>query len=161
MSKNAKTNAMRLLDRSKIKYEILSYDVSDGKIDGLSVAQKMNQDPSTTFKTLVTASQNNEHCVFVIPVCTELDLKAAARATGQKNIAMIPQAKLLPLTGYIHGGCSPIGMKKHFVTIIDESAKCKDFIFVSGGKIGLQIKIAPDDLSRAIGASYSKVARND
>ena len=122
MSKNAKTNAMRLLDRSKIKYEILSYDVSDGKIDGLSVAQKMNQDPSTTFKTLVTASQNNEHFVFVIPVCTELDLKAAA---------------------------------------IDESAKCKDFIFVSGGKIGLQIKIAPDDLSRAIGASYSKVARND
>lgn len=161
MSKNIKTNAMRILDRSKIKYDVLSYDVSDGKIDGLSVAQKMDQDSSTTFKTLVTVSQSNENFVFVVPVCAELDLKAAARAIKQKNIAMIPQAKLLPLTGYIHGGCSPIGMKKHFTTVIDESAQGKEYMFVSGGKIGLQIKIAPDDLCKAVGASYAKVARND
>lgn len=156
----SKTNAMRMLDRAKIKYEILEYDVSDGKIDGVSVAKKLGEDTSTAFKTLVTESHSGEYFVFVVPVNTELDLKAAARAAQQKNIAMIPQAKLLPLTGYIHGGCSPIGMKKHFATFIDESAKDKNFVFVSGGKLGLQIKIAPKDLVSASSAKYAKVAKD-
>ena len=141
-----KTNVMRILDKAKIPYTPYYYATEDGKIDGVSVAQKMGQDPATVFKTLVAISKTKELFVFIIPVARELDLKKAALASGQKNMEMLPQSKLLPMTGYIHGGCSPVGMKKQYHTVFHESALDYDTMYLSAGKIGAQVELAPGDL---------------
>ena len=146
--KETKTNAMRMLESAGIAYTEHTYDVEDGKLDGVSVAEKCGEDPEQVFKTLVTEGNDRNHYVFVIPVREKLDLKACARAAGVKSIEMIPQKELLPLTGYIHGGCSPIGMKKHFPTFIHQSAVGLKTILVSAGRVGCQIELAPDDLIR-------------
>lgn len=141
-----KTNAMRILDSKKIPYITYEYDVSDGKTDGLTVAAKVGQDPTMVFKTLVTQGTSREYYVFVVPVGEELDLKKAAKAANEKKIDMIPMKDLLPITGYIHGGCSPIGMKKQFKTFIEESARLNQRIVFSGGKVGLQVELVLEDL---------------
>lgn len=154
-----KTNAMRILDSKKIEYSEIEYDASSG-ISALNVAKSTGEDPSTIYKTLVTVSREKEHFVFVVPSEKELDLKKAATAAGTKNIEMIPQKELLPLTGYVHGGCSPVGMKKEFKTFLDSSAKDKEYIFISGGKIGIQIKINPNDLVGAIDGKYFEISKD-
>ncbi len=155
-----KTNAMRILDSLKIPYNVMEYDVKDGAIDGVSVAKKVGQAVECVFKTLVTQSADREFLVFVIPVAEELDLKKAARAAKVKNVSMIPQKILLPTTGYVHGGCSPIGMKKSFRTFIDETATIIDEIAVSAGMVGEQIILSPDDLAKAINAEFCDLTRN-
>ena len=135
-----KTNAMRLLDAAGLS--------------GAEVAAKMGEPSEQVFKTLVTVGKTGNHYVFVIPVKEELDLKKAASAAGEKNIEMIKSKELLPLTGYVHGGCSPIGMKKFFTTFIDETAMLYDTVYVSGGRVGLQLELSPDDLGRAIKIEY-------
>jgi len=147
-----KTNAVRLLEAADIEFNIYEYDTADGEISGVAVARKMGQDPDRVFKTLVTEGKNTGLNVFVIPGSTELDLKKAAQATGDKYVVMIKSRDLEPRTGYVHGGCSPIGMKKQFPTFIDETAEMYDRIIVSGGRIGLQIELAPGDLVRVTGA---------
>lgn len=142
MDKN-KTNAMRMLDKQGIAYEALTYDASDGNIDGVSVAAKVGWDPAHVYKTLVLRGSDRNYYVGVIPVAAELDLKKAAKVFGVKNVELIPVADLLPVTGYIRGGCSPIGMKKDFPLCVDRSAEELDFILVSGGRIGTQIKLDP------------------
>ena len=149
-----KTNAIRLLETGGIPHSAHEYDVSDGKIDGVSVAKKIGQDPGRVFKTLVTEGKTKGHNVFVIPVEYELDLKKAALAAGDKYIEMIKSRDLEPLTGYVHGGCSPVGMKKAFPTFIEETAMLYATINVSAGRIGLQIELAPDDLAKAAGAVF-------
>ena len=142
----AKTNAMRMLDRAKIPYQVHTYTHEDGKIDGVSVAQKMGQDPARVFKTLVTKGASGGHYVFVIPVAEELDLKKAAKSVGEKSVSMIHVAEINPVTGYIRGGCSPVGMKKLFPTVFDRSVEGLPTVMVSGGRIGCQIEAAPGDL---------------
>lgn len=144
-----KTNAMRLLEQKKIPYTVHNY-VDSGVISGMEVAQVLGEDPEMVFKTLVTVGKSGEHYVFVVPVNRELDLKKAAHAAGEKSISMIKSKELLDLTGYIHGGCSPVGMKKFFKTFMDKSAESHRTIMVSGGKIGYQIEIAPEELSKVI-----------
>ncbi len=153
-----KTNALRLLDTKKIKYDVFEYSTS-GSIDAVSVAQYLNENPCQVFKTLVTVSNTNINYVFVVPGNGELDLKKAAKLVNEKSIDMIPQKSLLPLTGYIHGGCSPVGMKKLFKTVIDESARDFEYIFVSAGKIGIQIRINPDDLVGVINGVYGDIKK--
>lgn len=148
--KRLKTNAMRILDSKKISYEMLSYESEDGKIDGISVAHKIGVDEKNVFKTLVAQGTSKELYVFVIPVAEELDLKNAAKIAGEKKVEMIQVKDILKYTGYIRGGCSPIGMKKSYKTFFHESAKDLDFIIVSAGKIGHQIKLTPKDLREAI-----------
>ena len=148
-----KTNAMRILDKLKISYEVFDYSKSSA-ISALDVAKFLNEDPRFVFKTLVTYAKSKEHYVFVIPSLGELDLKKASIVTDEKYIEMLPQKELLSLTGYIHGGCSPIGMKKVFPTFLHSSAKTLPYIFISGGKVGLQIKIAPHDLEKVIKLDY-------
>ena len=145
-----KTNAMRILDQKKITYKVNEYDVSDGRIDGISVAEKTSADPEKVFKTLVTQGASKNYYVFVIPVLEELDLKAAAKVSGEKKVEMIPMKDLLKITGYIKGGCSPVGMKKSFKTFLHNSSKDQDSIMVSGGKQGLQIELSPRDLQDVV-----------
>lgn len=133
-----KTNAMRQLERKKLDYRVHTYD--GGALSGTGVASVLGQDVSRVFKTLVTAGKSGQHYVFMVPVAQELHLKKAAAAVGEKSVAMIAQKELLPLTGYIHGGCSPIGMKKQFPTVIDASVPEDGTIFFSGGKVGIQIE---------------------
>ena len=154
MKKNDKTNVMRLLDQKKIEYKSHSYE-PDASMSGEEIARLLGEDPVRVFKTLVTRGKSGAYYVFVVPVGEELDLKKAARAAGEKAVAMIKQKELLPLTGYIHGGCSPIGMKKHFPTYIHETAKEYDRIFVSAGRVGCQIELAPQDLKDAASCSYA------
>lgn len=144
-----KTNAIRLLEQKKIPFTVHNY-VDSGVISGMEVAQVLGEDPDRVFKTLVTVGKSGEHYVFVVPVNRELDLKKAAAAAGEKNISMIKSKELLELTGYIHGGCSPVGMKKFFRTFVDKSAESHRTIMVSGGKIGYQIEIAPEELAKVI-----------
>ena len=144
-----KTNVMRMLDRAKIKYNSYSY-ANTNAISGLEVAKALNQDKNKVFKTLVTSSKSGNHYVFMIPVEKELDLKKAAESVNEKAVNMLKQKELLPLTGYIHGGCSPIGMKKFFKTTIAISAKNFDTIIFSAGKIGYQVELSLDDLSKII-----------
>ena len=148
-----KTNVMRLLDAKSIPYEAREYDpeITSGPL----VAAALGEDPDTVFKTLVTEGPKKEHFVFVIPVNAELDLKKAAKAARVKSIAMIPQKELLPLTGYIHGGCSPFGMKKPFPTFLDETAELFPNIFVSAGRRGYQVGISPSDIISQIWASFA------
>ncbi len=159
-NKNAKTeektNVMRILDSKKIKYNHYCY-VETGETNGEKVAAILGQDPAYVYKTLVTVAKSGANYVFVIPVKEELDLKKAAKAVGEKSIDMLKAKELLPLTGYIHGGCSPIGMKKFFRTTIDESAKDLDKMYVSAGKVGYQIEIAPADLEKVIRLEYADV----
>ena len=149
MAKEAKTNAMRILERLGIPYTAHTYDSSDGKIDGISVAAKLGQDPRRVFKTLVTKGKSGAYFVFVLPVEGELDLKKAAALVSEKSVAMIPVKDLLKVTGYVRGGCSPFGMKKLFPTVFDISAMEYETIIVSGGRIGCQIEAPPDALLQA------------
>ncbi|MEH7504529.1 Cys-tRNA(Pro) deacylase [Neobacillus drentensis] len=142
-----KTNAMRILDAKKVSYEMLTYDNKDGKIDGVSVAEKVGKDPKEVYKTLVAQGASKNVYVFVIPVAEELDLKKAAKAADEKNIEMLPVKDIQKRTGYIRGGCSPIGMKKEYKTFIDESARQVNSIIVSAGKIGVQIVLDPVQLT--------------
>lgn len=151
-----KTNVMRILDSKKIKYNHYCY-VESGETNGEKVAAILGQDPSYVYKTLVTVAKSGANYVFVIPVKKELDLKKAAKAVGEKSIDMLRAKDLLPLTGYIHGGCSPIGMKKFFRTTIDISAKDLDRMYVSAGKVGYQIELAPSDLAKVIRYEYADV----
>ena len=138
-----KTNVMRILDQKRVPYTPHHYAHPNGAVDGASVAALLDRDPASVCKTLVTQGASRQHYVFIIPVLRSLDLKAAARAVGEKSIEMIPQARLLPLTGYVHGGCSPVGMKKPFPTVLDGSVEGLDAIVVSAGKIGAQVELAP------------------
>lgn len=153
-----KTNAMRLLDAAGVKYEEFEYDASLG-ISGTDVARTLNEDERMVFKTLVTETNKGEHFVFIVPVAMELDLKKAAKAAGVKKIDMLKQRDLLPLTGYVHGGCSPIGMKTRLGTFIDVSAMDQEYIYVSGGKIGLQIKLSPEDLVKVTDATAIDIVK--
>ena len=149
MKKQEKTNVMRVLDQKKVPYNQYCYADTDA-ISGVEVAQAMGQNPEQVFKTLVTIGHSKKNYVFVIPVLNELDLKKAAKAVGEKSIEMIKSKELLPLTGYIHGGCSPIGMKKFFPTTFDLSAKDLDTIIFSAGKIGYQVEVSLADLKKVI-----------
>lgn len=144
-----KTNVMRILDQKKLSYQAHFYG-DTGAVSGTEVAEILGENPAQVFKTLVTAGKTGQHYVFVIPVEKELDLKKAAKAVGEKSIAMIKSKELLPLTGYIHGGCSPIGMKKFFRTTIDESVRGWETFLFSAGKIGYQIEMSPEDLQKVI-----------
>ena len=159
MMAEEKTNVMRLLDQKKIPYTPHTYDVSDGALDGVTAARRLGVAPETCFKTLVTVGASKRNHVFVIPVAKELDLKAAARAAGEKSIEMLKQAQLLPLTGYIHGGCSLIGMKKRFPTVIDASAQALPEMTVSAGKVGHQVTLSPQALADFTGASFAEVCK--
>ncbi|MCR5281875.1 MAG: Cys-tRNA(Pro) deacylase [Lachnospiraceae bacterium] len=147
MKKEEKTNVMRVLEAKKIPYESHSYE-PDATMTGEQIAQLLGEDADNVFKTLVTQAKSGAYYVFVVPVREELDLKKAAKAAGEKAVAMIKQKELLPLTGYVHGGCSPIGMKKPFPTFIHESASGLERIFVSAGKVGFQIELSVADLMR-------------
>ena len=148
----AKTNAMRMLDRGKVPYTVHTYDHSDGRIDGVSVAAKVGIDPERVYKTLVTRGSSGGYFVFVIPVALELDLKKAARAVGEKSVAMIRVEEINKVTGYIRGGCSPVGMKKRYPTVFDSRALGLETIVVSGGRIGTQVELDPGALMAAVGA---------
>lgn len=152
--KEEKTNVMRVLDQKKIPYTAHTYDPESG-IDGVSVARSLGQDPASVFKTLVARGASGGYYVFDIPVAATLDLKKAAHAVGEKSVAMLPQKELLPLTGYVHGGCSPVGMKKPFPTWIDETALLTDAFFCSAGRLGAQIGIDPEALAGYIGAQFA------
>lgn len=151
-----KTNAMRILDSKKVKYEVFDYSDSD-VISGVDVADYLKQDYKTVFKTLVTVGKSKEYYVFLVNVDKELDLKKAARAVNEKSIEMIKSKELLPLTGYIHGGCSPIGMKKQFTTVIHNSALDLEYIIFSAGKIGYQVKLLVSDLEKVIKVKYDDI----
>ena len=154
--KNNKTNALRILDSKKINYK--TYDYSDsGMISGVDVADVLGEDYSTVFKTLVTIGKSGNHYVFLVPSDKELNLKLAASVVGEKNIEMIKSRELLDLTGYIHGGCSPIGMKKFFTTTIDISALDHKRIFFSAGRIGLQVEMNVCDIEKVIKVNYEKI----
>lgn len=154
-----KTNVMRILDQKKIFYTPHAYPYSGGAVDGVHVAELLGMEPERVFKTLVTRGAGGGYYVFVVPVLRELDLKAAARAAGEKSIEMIRQAELLPLTGYVHGGCSPVGMKKLFKTFLDERAENLPAIAVSAGKIGAQVELAPGDLCAAVRGRFAPIGK--
>ena len=156
MKKQEKTNVMRLLDQQGVPYESHCYE-GTGAVSGAEVAAVLGQDPDRVFKTLVTAGRSGRHYVFVIPVRSELDLKKAAAAAGETSIEMVKSKELLPLTGYVHGGCSPIGMKKLFPTFLDESAVLFDTILFSAGKIGWQVETAPDGLEKLVPFQYAEL----
>ena len=153
-----KTNVMRVLDQRKIPYKEYYYG-DTGAISGVDVAEALGEDPERAFKTLVTVGKTGQHYVFMIPVAEELDLKKGAKAVGEKNIDMIPQKELLPLTGYVHGGCSPIGMKKQFRTVIDASAERFDSIMFSGGKVGYQVEVGLKDLAKVVRYTFCDVTK--
>lgn len=151
-----KTNAMRILETAGIAYQMHTYDTG-GEIDGVSVANKVGIDPKYVYKTLVTQGKSKAYFVFVIPVAAELNLKAAAAAVGEKSVEMLHVKDLLAVTGYIRGGCSPVGMKKSYKTVIDQSAESLETIVISGGKIGFQIELAPADLAHAARAKFEAI----
>ncbi|EHK2334515.1 Cys-tRNA(Pro) deacylase [Clostridium perfringens] len=157
--KKLKTNAMRILDSKKVSYEMLSYESEDGNIDGISVAHKIGVDEKNVFKTLVAQGTSKELYVFVIPVAEELDLKSAAKIAGEKKVEMIAVKDILKYTGYIRGGCSPIGLKRDYRTFIHESAKDLDFMIVSAGKIGHQIKLNPNDLVEVVSGKFENLIK--
>lgn len=156
MKKIEKTNVIRLLEQKKIEYDIHDYTES-GVIAGGDVAQALGENPDEVFKTLVTVGKTKQHYVFLVPVSKELSLKKAAKAVGEKSIEMIKAKELLPLTGYIHGGCSPIGMKKVFPTTIDISAEALDKMFFSAGKIGLQVEVNVEDINKIIDFKFAEI----
>lgn len=151
-----KTNVMRLLDAKKIKYQKYNYE-STGAISGMEVAKALGENPNQVLKTLVTVSKTKKYYVFLVPVNRELNLKKAAQSVGEKSLEMLKQKDLLPLTGYIHGGCSPLGMKKQFPTVIDSSAQAFDSIIFSAGKIGYQVEVDRKNLERCLPISYHEI----
>lgn len=159
MKANFKTNAMRILESEGVFFTPHHYEGADGKIDGISVAEKMGQPVEVVYKTLVTVSPQKQYYVFVIPVAEELNLKAAARSVGAKSVEMIKVADINKVTGYIRGGCSPVGMKKQYETVIDASALALDKFFVSAGKIGYQLEMNPVDLIGLIGAKTAEIVQ--
>ena len=156
MAKEVKTNAMRILDKNKISYELNTYEC-DEFVDGKSIADMLGQDYDMTFKTLVTVGKSKQYYVFAIPIVEELDMKKAAKIVGEKNIEMLHVKDINKVTGYIRGGCTPIGMKKLYPTVIHESAKQHEKIIVSGGRLGAQIFIAPDDLVSVVNGKYADI----
>lgn len=157
MKNNDRTNVMRVLDGKKISYTSHTYE-PDQTMSGEQIAGILGEDPAHVFKTLVTQGKSGNYYVFVVPVQAELDLKKAAKAAGEKSVNMIKQKELLPLTGYVHGGCSPIGMKKQFPTFLHETAEQYDKIFVSAGKVGYQIELSPLDLLSVIRCDFADIA---
>ncbi len=155
MGKSDKTNVMRILDSAKIEYTAFEY--SPSLTEGILIAEALGEPTDAVFKTLVTESDKKEHFVFVIPVAETLDLKAAARVVGVKALSMLKQKELLGLTGYIHGGCSPVGMKKQFTTVFHNSAKDLDEFYVSAGKVGRQIRVNPNILCEFVGAKFENI----
>lgn len=151
-----KTNAMRMLDRNHIPYQVHYYECEEF-IDGVHIADQMGQSYDTSFKTLVTVGKTGNYYVFALPVDRELDLKKAAKAVGEKAVEMLPVKEINRVTGYIRGGCTPIGMKKQYVTVIHESARQYDRMIVSGGHLGTQIELAPEDLLKVTGGQYADV----
>ena len=155
-----KTNVMRLLEQKKVPYTPHQYPHQGGMaVDGATVAAVLGRDPASVFKTLVTRGATKANYVFVVPVLAELDLKKAARAVGEKSIEMIHVKELTPLTGYVRGGCSPIGMKKRFKTVLDQRAADQAAILVSAGKIGCQVVLAPEDLAGLVGAGFADIIK--
>lgn len=159
MAKSIKTNAARILDKNKLSYNLLTYRTDGSHKNGEFIADTLNRNIDTIFKTLVTQGATKNYYVFVIPVMAELDLKKAAASVGEKNVELIPVKKILETTGYIRGGCSPIGMKKQFITVFDISALKFPQIIVSAGKIGFHIEIAPLNLIELIGANVADILR--
>lgn len=157
--KKVKTNAMRILDKEKIEYKIMTYRADDGKIDGLSVAKKIGKEEGLVYKTLISQGSSKGYYVFVIPVEAELDLKKAAKVVGEKKVEMIPVKDITKVSGYVRGGCSPIGMKSLFPTFIDEKALSVGTIIVSGGNIGVQIEIKAEGLAKAIKAQLADLSK--
>ncbi|SFJ66937.1 Cys-tRNA(Pro)/Cys-tRNA(Cys) deacylase [Terrisporobacter glycolicus] len=157
--KQQKTNAMRILDSKKVEYNMYTYEADDNHIDGISVAHKLNQDENMVFKTLVAQGASKNFYVFVIPVAESLDMKKAAKSAGEKNVEMIHVKDINKVTGYIRGGCSPVGMKKLYPTILHESGKNLEKIIVSGGKIGFQIELNPEDLQKTINFKYADIIK--
>lgn len=153
MGKEVKTNAVRILDRNKIEYELNKYECDDFK-DGVSIADMLEQSYDMSFKTLVTVGKSGKYYVFAIPVDKEINMKKAAKEVGEKNIEMVHVKDINAVTGYIRGGCTPIGMKKNYPTVINESAKEHEKIIVSGGRLGLQIILKPDDLVKVTNGRY-------
>lgn len=157
-NKEEKTNVMRVLDQKKIAYTAHTYPHEEGvAVDGVTVAQSMGIDPATVFKTLVARGAKGQYYVFDVPVAASLDLKKAAKAVGEKSIEMIHQKELLPLTGYVHGGCSPVGMKKLFSTVIHETAEHLETMIVSAGKIGYQVELSPRSLAALVRAEFADI----
>ena len=154
--KELKTNAMRILERNKIPYEYQTYEC-DEFIDGITTADKIGLPHEQVYKTLVTVGKTGGHYVFVIPIAAELDLKKAAKSVGEKSVEMLHVKDITNVTGYVRGGCTAIGMKKQLPTVIDESAQKQEYIYVSGGKIGMQIRLKPDDLKNAARAEYAPI----
>ena len=159
MVAHSKTNAMRILEQKNIWYNMNTYDSKDGKIDGISVAEKIGKDPATVYKTLVCQGSSGNYYVFVIPVAEELDLKKAARAADEKKVEMIAVRDIQKVTGYIRGGCSPVGMKKEYRTFIDSSADFLENIIVSGGRIGTQIELKVEELQKAVKAEIHDITK--
>ena len=153
-----KTNVMRILDQKKIKYNEYYYRDTDA-ISGIDVANVLNEDPNRVFKTLVTVAKSKQNYVFMIPVEKELDFKKCAKSVNEKSIEMIPQKELLPLTGYVHGGCSPIGLKKQFKVVIDKSANNFEKIIFSGGKVGYQVEVDINDLKKVINCKFEDIVK--
>lgn len=156
MGKEVKTNAVRILDRNKIEYELNKYECDDFK-DGVSIADMLEQSYDMSFKTLVTVGKSGKYYVFAIPVDKEINMKKAAKEVGEKNIEMVHVKDINAVTGYIRGGCTPIGMKKNYPTVINESAKEHEKIIVSGGRLGLQIILKPDDLVKVTNGIYADI----
>lgn len=156
MGKEAKTNAMRMLDRAKIPYEVIQYEC-DEFIDGLHTAEKTGAPVEQSFKTLVMQGKSKQYYVFVLPIAEEVQLKTAARVVGEKSVEMIPVKDITKITGYVRGGCTPLGMKKQFPTVLHESAKAFDRIYISGGRIGMTIIVDPLQLADLIGAQFADI----
>lgn len=156
--KHVKTNAVRLIEQQKIPHEVFEYTTEDGgAVDGITVANKIGQPVENVYKTLIATAGKGKYFVFVIPVAAELNLKSAAKIVGEKKVEMIPVKELLGLTGYVRGGCSPIGMKKLFPTYIEQAAETLDYVIVSAGKIGMQIKLTPTHLAQASHAQFASI----
>ncbi len=156
MGKEVKTNAVRILDRNKINYELLTYEC-DEFIDGLHTAEKTGAPVEQTYKTLVMQGKSKKYYVFVIPIAEEVDLKAAARSVGEKSVEMIHVKDITAITGYVRGGCSPLGMKKQFPTVIDSTAESFDQMYVSGGRIGTSVRLNPKDLAHVVRAEFADI----
>lgn len=156
--KEVKTNAMRILDRQKIPYEYEEYECEDFT-DGIQVADRLGYDHSLVYKTLVTTGKTGQHYVFVIPIEEEIDFKKAAKVVGEKSLEMLHLKELTQVTGYIRGGCTAIGMKKQYPTVVHDAACQLEYMHVSGGKLGMQLKLRPEDLRRASGAVFADVIR--
>lgn len=156
MGKEAKTNAMRMLDRQKISYQLIQYECGQF-VDGVSIADQLGQSYDSCFKTLVTIGKSGQYFVFVLPVAQELDRKKAAKAVGEKSLDMLPVKDINQVTGYIRGGCTPIGMKKQYPTVIHCSAEHLSEMIISGGRLGEQIKLKPEDLLRVTSGSFADI----